>query len=204
LKTETDLYRTIEKNSEGIFKDKGSKFLAFAFPVQTEEQIKIHINELKKKYFDARHHCYAYRICPEKPRYRANDDGEPSGTAGKPIYGQILSNNLFDVLIVVVRYFGGTLLGTSGLINAYRAGAADCIANTRIIERNIEKKLTIFFGYDKMNQVMKVIKEENMHIILQQSDMECTFFLNIGKSKLENALNRLLKIEHLKYELENE
>ena len=147
---ETDSYRTIESNSEGNFKDRGSKFLAFAFPVQNEEQIKIFIGDLKKRYHDARHHSYAYRIYPENPVYRVNDDGEPSGTAGKPIYGQILSNNLMNILIVVVRYFGGTLLGTSGLINAYRAAALDCIDKARIIERTIESTLILNFDYEKL------------------------------------------------------
>jgi uncharacterized YigZ family protein len=203
LTLETDLYRTIESNSEGNFKDKGSKFLAFAFPVQNEEQFKVIISDIKKKYYDARHHCYAYRICPEDPVYRINDDGEPSGTAGKPIYGQIMSNNLMNILIVVVRYFGGTLLGTSGLINAYRAASLDCIKKARIIERTIEDSLVLNFDYEKLNLVMRIIKEENIHIVHQECSLECTIKINIRKSKIEKVINRLMKIDHLKYELVN-
>jgi uncharacterized YigZ family protein len=200
---ETDSYRTIESNSEGNFKDKGSKFLAFAFPVQNEEQIKIFIADLKKRYHDARHHCYAYRINPENPVYRVNDDGEPSGTAGKPIYGQILSNNLINILIVVVRYFGGTLLGTSGLINAYRAAALDCIDKALIIDRTIENTLILNFEYEKLNMVMRIIKEENIRMVQQECAMECTMKINIRKSKMEKVINRLRKIDHIKYELVN-
>jgi uncharacterized YigZ family protein len=200
---EIDSYRTIETNSEGIFKDKGSKFLAFGYHVYNEEQIKIIISDLKKRYHDARHHCYAYRIVPRNPVYRVNDDGEPSGTAGKPIYGQILSNNLIDVLIVVVRYFGGTLLGTSGLINAYRSATLDCIEKAKIIERSIENTVILNFGYEKLNMVMRIIKEENIPVIQQESEMECKMTIKIRKSIFEKTIIRLIKIEHLKYEIVN-
>ena len=200
---ETDTYRTIESKSEGIFKAKGSKFLAFAYYVENEEDIKSIIADLKKRYHDARHHCYAYRIYPEYPVYRTNDDGEPSGTAGKPIYGQILSSSLTNVLIIVVRYFGGTLLGTSGLINAYRSAARGCIEKARIIERIIEDTVILQFDYEKLNVVMRIIKEENIHIIQQQCEMECTIRINIRKSKLEKVLSRLVNVDNLKYELVN-
>jgi uncharacterized YigZ family protein len=196
---ETDSYRTIENKTEGIFKDKGSKFLSFAFPVDSEEQIKIVISEIKKKYHDARHHCYAYRICPENPSYRINDDGEPSGTAGKPIYGQILSNNLSNILIVVVRYFGGTLLGTSGLINAYKSASRDCIENAVIIEKTIEDTVILNFNYEKINLVMRILKEENIPVIIQNCAMKCTFKINVRKNKLEKVLDRLKKVDQLQY-----
>jgi uncharacterized YigZ family protein len=198
---DTDSYKTIEDKSEGIFKDKGSKFLAFAYNVEDEEHIKIIIADLKKRFHDARHHCYAYRINPEDPVYRTYDDGEPSGTAGKPIYGQILSNNLTNILIVVVRYFGGTLLGTSGLINAYRSAAQESIKRAHIIEQTIEDTVVLHFDYQKLNLVMRIIKEENIHIIQQECEMECNIKINIRKSKLDKVLNRLVKVEQLKFEL---
>ncbi|MCD4710671.1 MAG: YigZ family protein, partial [Bacteroidales bacterium] len=155
----TDLYKTIQTPSEGIYKEKGSKFLSFACRVSNEESIKQHLATLQKQYHDARHHCYAWRLEPEKSRYRVNDDGEPSGSAGRPIYGQIVSRDLTDLLVVVVRYFGGTLLGVGGLINAYRSAASDALDHTSIIECKVYDRLRLEFGYDRMNAVMKVIKD---------------------------------------------
>ena len=156
-----DLYRTVEVVAEGLYKEKGSKFLAFVYPVATEEQIREIITGIKGKYYDARHHCYAWRLGAAKNHFRMNDDGEPSSTAGKPIFGQIQSFDLTNVLIVVVRYFGGTKLGVSGLINAYREAAADAIRNAVIVEKTVDEILRIRFSYLVLNDVMKVIKEEN-------------------------------------------
>ncbi|OFX54518.1 MAG: YigZ family protein, partial [Bacteroidetes bacterium GWA2_30_7] len=150
-----DTYLTIESQSEGLFKDKGSKFIAFAIPVCNEDEIKQHLESIRKKYYDARHHCYAYRLGLEGNIYRTNDDGEPSNTAGKPIYGQILSNELTNVLIIVVRYFGGILLGTGGLINAYKSASANAIANAKIIKKTEDTLLKIIFDYTITNDVMK-------------------------------------------------
>ncbi|MBN1116959.1 MAG: YigZ family protein [Bacteroidales bacterium] len=180
---EKDTYYTIKSKSEGLFKDKGSKFLAFAFPVLSEEKVKDIVAAIKKQYHDARHHCYAYRIGLSEDCYRYNDDGEPSGTAGKPIYGQILSNDLSDVLIVVVRYFGGTLLGTSGLIQAYKAAAADAISNSEIIEKTISKPLGLKFAYDYMSTAMRLVKQENLEIEKQDFTETCRLFINIRSSK---------------------
>ncbi|MDR1740006.1 MAG: YigZ family protein [Bacteroidales bacterium] len=156
----TDTYRTIANPVEGIYKDKGSKFLAFAFPVSDKHQAEEYVAGLRKKYFDARHHCYAYRIGENE--FRINDDGEPSGTAGKPIYGQILSQDITNILIVVVRYFGGTLLGTSGLIKAYKNATADALQNASIIECVRTSTLTINFPYEKTSAVMKILKDNDI------------------------------------------
>ena len=153
-----DVYQTIAEVSSGIFKDKGSKFLAFAYPVQTEEEVKQIISSLKKEHHSARHHCYAWRMGTENIVYRTNDDGEPSSTAGKPILGQLLSFNLTNTMVVVVRYFGGTLLGVSGLINAYKNAAADALSNAKIIQKRIETTWALLFTYHEMQDVMNLIK----------------------------------------------
>ena len=155
----TDCFKSISSPSKGIYKDKGSKFLSFAYPVTSEAEAKTLIASLKKEYFDARHHCWAYRLVHTGEVFRYNDDGEPSSTAGKPIYGQILSNELSDILIVVVRYFGGILLGTSGLIVAYKSAAADAIANAQIIEKIATVRCRVEFDYLQMNAVMKCLKD---------------------------------------------
>lgn len=201
--TQSDLYKTIAETSEGSFKDKGSRFLSFAFPVTNEEEIKKIVGELRKNYHDARHHCYAYRINPENPSYRVNDDGEPSGTAGKPIYGQLLSNDLHNILIVVVRYFGGTLLGTSGLINAYKLASADCIHNAKILEKKITALFEIRFPYEKMNLVKRIIKEENIDVIHQIFDINCMMTIQIRKNAIEQVSERLEKIDQLQIALKN-
>ena len=158
-KTSSDTYKSISLPSQGSYKDNGSKFLAFAFPVETEAQIKEHVAALKKEYFDARHHCYAYRLRYDYSVWRANDDGEPSSSAGRPILGQILSNELSDILIVVVRYFGGIKLGVPGLIRAYKTASADAIANSQICEKIATNEYSISFPYERMNDIMKVLKE---------------------------------------------
>lgn len=192
-----DTYRTITNQSEGLYKEKGSKFIAFAFPVQTEEQIKDYITLLKDEYFDARHHCYAYVLGAKRDKFRMNDDGEPSSTAGKPIYGQILSNDLTDILIVVIRYFGGTKLGVPGLINAYKTAAADAIANAEIVERTVNRVFTIQYDYIVMNSVMKVIKECNPEVLDRRFENLCTMVLSIRESEADALLARLEKVETL-------
>lgn len=192
-----DLYKTIESPSEGLFKDKGSKFIAFAYPVFSEEEIKEHLLRIKKEHFSARHHCYAWRLGANKEHFRANDDGEPSSSAGKPILGQIQSFDLSNILIVVVRYFGGTLLGVSGLINAYRAAAKDAIENANIIEKTVEDTFTIIFGYETMNDVMKIFKDEQLPQLETVFDMQCSIKTSIRLSDSKRILDMFGKIEGL-------
>lgn len=186
-----DTYRTIQSESTGVFKDKGSKFLAFAYPVNNEDEVKKNILSLKKIYHDARHHCYAYKIGCKNPVYRVNDDGEPSGTAGKPIYGQILSYDLTNILIVVVRYFGGTLLGTSGLINAYRNAAKDCLEKASIIDEVLMKKLSLRFSYEQMSLVLRILKEEAAIIDKQNFGTDCIIEFRIRELKKDRLTKRL-------------
>lgn len=187
----SDSYKSIEGPSEGLYKDLGSKFLAFAYPVETEEQAKEIIGTVKKEYFDARHHCFAYRIGPEGEKWRVNDDGEPSSTAGRPIYGQMLSAGLSDILIVVVRYFGGTKLGVPGLIKAYRSAAQDAIANSRIVEKLAEERAIVKFGYERMNDVMKILKEMGLVPERQSFDLECSLEVKVRLSLVKDFEERL-------------
>jgi uncharacterized YigZ family protein len=189
-----DTYKTISNRSEGLFKDKGSKFFSFAFPINSEEQVKHYLTELKKKYYDARHHCYAYKIGLNDNRYRINDDGEPSGTAGKPIYGQILSHDLSDILIVVIRYFGGTLLGTSGLINAYKQAAFLSIENAEVINRTVKGSLQLNFGYDLMSVVMRIVKDEHLEVVEQDFRESCRLILNIRLNDFERIHDKYKSI----------
>lgn len=195
-----DVYKTIEAPVEGLYKEKGSKFIALAYPVRTEEAVKEIVGEIKVRYYDARHHCYAYRLGADKKKFRANDDGEPSSTAGKPILGQILSYDLTDVLIVVVRYFGGIKLGVSGLINAYRAAAADAIGHARIVEKTDDEVFHIKFGYTVMNDVMRVVKEEEPEVMSRDFSMECRMTLSIRKQNASRLSSRLQQIESLSFE----
>lgn len=195
-----DVYKTIEAPAEGLYKEKGSKFIALAYPVRTEEAVKEIVGEIKVRYYDARHHCYAYRLGADKQRFRANDDGEPSSTAGKPILGQILSYDLTDVLIVVVRYFGGIKLGVSGLINAYRAAAADAIGHARIVEKTDDEVFRIKFDYTVMNEVMRVVKEEEPEVMSRDFSMECRMTLSIRKQNASRLSTRLQQIESLSFE----
>ena len=174
-----DTYKTIIGVAEGIYTEKRSKFIAIAIPVHTVEEIKQHLDIYQKKYYDARHVCYAYMLGHERKDFRANDNGEPSGTAGKPILGQINSNGLTDILIVVVRYFGGIKLGTSGLIVAYKAAAAEAIANATIIEKTVDDEIAVAFEYPFMNDVMRIVKEEEPEILEQSYDMDCLMKLRI-------------------------
>ena len=195
-----DLYRTVEVVAEGLYKEKGSKFLAFVYPVATEEQIREIITGIKEKYYDARHHCYAYCLGANRERFRANDDGEPSSTAGKPILGQIVSNDLSNVLIVVIRYFGGIKLGVSGLIQAYKEAASDAINNAEIVERTVDEVIRVRFTYVVMNDVMKVLKEEEPEVLSRNFEMECEMTLSIRQKDMPRLKERLLKIESLSIE----
>lgn len=190
-----DQYMTIQAASQGIFRDKGSKFLAYLFPVSDEETCKKHINELKKTHFDARHHCYAYRLGKEGIISRMNDDGEPSGTAARPILGQLTSSGLTQVLGVVVRYFGGTLLGTSGLIQAYKAATADAIEQSKIITCTWNAEIECTLPYAQLNNIMKLIRQMPVEVIRQDLSNECQFHLSIRESKLDELKNKLLNIE---------
>lgn len=192
-----DSYRTIAGAAEAIYKEKSSKFLAYAYPVQSEEQIRALVEALHKKYYDATHHCYAWRLGPKGEAFRANDDGEPSGTAGKPILGQLLSHELTDCLIVVVRYFGGTKLGVSGLIAAYRESAAEAIAAAQIIERTVDRLIRFEFSYLSMNDVMRIIKEEQPEIREQVFDNLCRMSVAIRESRAEGLIGKLSKVEGL-------
>ncbi|HNR28461.1 MAG TPA: YigZ family protein [Bacteroidales bacterium] len=165
------LYKTLEAPCEGLYKEKGSRFLSFGFPVSTEEEIRRQLGLMKKKYFDARHICYAYRLGPEGEPWRANDNGEPASTAGKPILGQLISFELSDVLMVVVRYFGGIKLGTGGLINAYRAAARDALAHAAIVEKRVLETVTLQFSYDRTDKVMKAV-HDTQAVIVEQSFQE--------------------------------
>lgn len=189
-----DNYLSIEKKSEGIYKVRGSKFLAFAFPVYREDEIKNILAELRKEYHDARHHCYAYRLGASKEIYRVNDDGEPSSSAGKPIFGQIQSNDLTNILILVVRYFGGTLLGVGGLINAYRSAAADALINARIIERVESEKIIIHFSYELTNDIMKLVEDEKLEMIHQEYTEVCIITALVPKSHKDSVLQRINKL----------
>ena len=196
----TDTYKTIRNTSEGIYREKGSKFLSFAFPVINEDVIKENIQKIKQKYFDATHHCYAWKLGIDDNHFKINDDGEPSGTAGKPVLGQIKSRQLTNILIVVVRYFGGIKLGTSGLINAYKSAASDVIMNAAIIEKTVNDHYNIFFQYSAMNDVMKIVKDENAEIIDRQFGLNCSLNLSIRHSNSCNLISKLQKVETVKIE----
>jgi uncharacterized YigZ family protein len=198
---ENDVYRTIEADAEALFKEKSSKFLCFAYHVTTEEQIRERLEVLYKKYYDATHHCYAWRLGPRGESFRANDDGEPSSTAGKPILGQLLSHEITDCLIVVVRYFGGTKLGVSGLIEAYKTSAAEVIAAAKVVERTVDERIEVRFSYMAMNEVMKVVKDLQPKIVEQCFDNLCTMTLTIRQSLSEQLLTRLSKVEGAQAEI---
>lgn len=191
-------YKTIKNRSEGIFKDRGSKFLAFAFPVSTEDQVKEITDNLRREYHDARHHCYAWRLGADMEHFRANDDGEPSKTAGRPVLGQIQKYELTDILIVVVRYFGGTLLGTGGLINAYRSAATDSLEQAEIIIKDVKERYEVKFPYSAMNDVMKVLKEEQADQVSQDFDMDCKILVSIPLERSDRLTGRLCGIEQVK------
>ncbi|MDR3261918.1 MAG: YigZ family protein [Tannerella sp.] len=190
-----DSYRTISSPAEGYYTEKRSRFLSYAVPVSTVEEVKEWLDTCRKQYYDARHVCWGYMLGAERKNFRANDDGEPSSTAGKPILGQINSNELTDILIVVVRYFGGIELGTSGLIAAYRTAAAEAIAAARIEERTVDEEITVIFEYPFLNRVMRVVKEMQPRILSQTFELSCEMTLRIRKGEAESLKNRLLKVE---------
>ncbi len=195
----TDRFRTIAETAEGTYSEKRSKFLAFAVPVESVEEVKAKVAEYQKRFYDARHACYAYMIGPERDEFRANDNGEPSGTAGKPILGQINSYGLTNILIVVVRYFGGIKLGTSGLITAYRQAAIEALENATVIEKTVDVDVSFRFEFPFMNAVMKVVKDMDVKIIVQGYDSDCTMTLRIRKGLLLQLTERLSKVESLTF-----
>lgn len=190
-----DSYLTIESDAEAIFKEKSSKFLCYAFHVESEEEITAHLELLRKRYYDATHHCYAWRLGPFGERFRANDDGEPSSTAGKPILGQLLSREITNCLIVVVRYFGGTKLGVPGLIAAYKESAAAVLDEAKVVERTVDTTVKVDFSYVVMNDVMRIIKDEQPTIVEQIFDNLCSMTLSIRNSKAELVIGKLRKVE---------
>lgn len=192
-----DTYLTLAKTSEGLYKEKGSKFLAFAIPVSDVEEVKEILKDKRKEYHDARHVCFAYVMGEKGEETRANDDGEPSGTAGKPMLGTLVSKGVTNVLLVVVRYFGGTKLGTSGLINAYREACLDALEQNEVVEKIVESRCDIQFEYPFLNDVMRVVKEENATIISQNFDNDCTMRISIRKRDEEKLRSRLSKVERL-------
>ncbi len=196
-----DTYKTIDEPAEGLFKDKGSKFFAYAYPFTDEETLKVRIAELKDLHPKARHHCWAYRLTPDRSIFRANDDGEPSGSAGKPILNTLLSNDLTNILVVVVRYFGGTLLGVPGLIHAYKTATQEAINEAIIVEKQVKEVYELRFEYLQMNEVMRVMKEEPVTILNQTFDNQCLIKFAIRTSLSENVVGRLTKIEGVTLDL---
>lgn len=203
--SENDTYKTIdEAYGEALFKEKGSKFIGYVFPVENEDDVKIHIEELKKKHHAARHWCYAWQLGVENKGYRVNDDGEPNNSAGNPIYGQILSKNLTNVLVVVVRYFGGTKLGVGGLINAYKTTAKLILDEAKIVNKTVNVSFQLTFEYQDMDKVMRIIKENNLEILEQKMNLNCSFLIAVRKKnavKIVQLFNdlRCLKIREIKH-----
>lgn len=195
----SDIYKTITSSSQGIYKEKGSRFVSIAVPVSSQEEIKPVINKIKKEHHEARHHCYAFMIGHERLSWRVNDDGEPSGTAGRPILGQINAFGLTNIIIIVSRYFGGTLLGISGLINAYRSAAISAILNAELTEKTVHEYYEITYPYISMNDVMRILKEENIGQTEQSFDIECRILLDFRVSVKEKVLDRFSRIDGLKY-----
>jgi len=192
-----DTYKTINKQSVGVFKDRGSKFIAIAIPVISENDIKDKLETIRKKYYDATHHCYAYQLGFDKSAYRINDDGEPSGTAGKPIFGQILSNDLTNILIIVIRYYGGTKLGVPGLINAYKTSAAIALENSKIITKIVKEIYKIEYDYLSMNNVMKIIKEEKLEQLENVFNLKCKIVFAVRKNNSKKVYEKLKNVNGL-------
>ncbi len=190
-----DTYLTIEKSSEAIFRDRGSKFLAFAYPINSEADIKAILTALKTEHPKANHHCWAMRLGIDRSVFRVNDDGEPSGTAGRPILNTLLSRNITNILVVIVRYFGGTLLGVPGLINAYKTATEDALNTAVIIEKTLDDTYIISFDYQQMNDIMRIIKEDNLTILEQQFDNNCMVKIAIRKMQVNRSINKLEKVE---------
>lgn len=194
----TDDYKTIKTSATGIYKDKGSKFIAISKYVASEEEFKVFLEETKKEYYDARHHCYAWRLGLEDEKYRSNDDGEPSGTAGKPILNQIQSYELFNTAVIVVRYFGGTKLGVSGLISAYKSATRDALGQSVIVKRFIYNTLEIRFKYPRLNDIMRIVKEEKIYISEQIFELECLLRVKIKKNDTDRVITRLTCLHDIK------
>jgi len=190
-----DTYRTIAAPAEGLFKDKGSKFIAYAYPITDETAVKEKVAALKSMHPKARHHCWAYRFTPDRTIFRINDDGEPSGTAGRPILNTLLSYDVTNVLVVVVRYFGGTLLGVPGLIHAYKTATQEALAVADIVELTVNDVYRIAFGYEHLNAIMRIVKEENLTVLKQDFDNHCTMDLEIRQLEVAGTLGRLEKVE---------
>ena len=201
IQERNDTFKSLEAPSEGLYKEKGSKFLAFAYPVTSEEEVKRHLERIRKEYYDARHHCYAYRLGLEGSVWRMNDDGEPSSTAGRPILGQIQSAGLSDILIVVVRYFGGIKLGVPGLINAYRSAAADAVSNGRIVEKTAEETFAVTFDYTGMDRVMRVMKDMGLSPLRFDTDNVCRLEMSVRLRDTDRFIQRMTeaeaKVEHI-------
>lgn len=190
-----DSYRTIKQIAEGYYTEKRSRFISYAIPVRTVEEVKEQVEKYRKDYYDARHVCWAYMLGADRKTFRANDDGEPSSTAGKPILGQINSNELTDILIVVIRYFGGIELGTSGLIVAYRTAAAEAIAAAEIEERTVDEDITVLFEYPFLNSIMRIVKEDKPTVVSQRFEMDCEMTLRIRQGDAARLKSRLLKVD---------
>lgn len=193
----SDEYKTIAEPSQGSFRDKGSRFLSFAIPACSEQEVKQNLEVLRKKYYDATHHCYAYVLGFDKSAYRVNDDGEPSGTAGRPIYGQLLSSDLTNTLVVVVRYYGGTNLGVPGLIHAYKTAASEAINNASILTKIVKETYEIEYPYEVMNDVMKIIKDETLEVINNEFGMKCVIRLAIRHREVERVTGKFSKVNQL-------
>lgn len=200
----TDSYKTIARAAEITYRQLSSKFLVYAYPVESEEEIKQHLDALRKRWFDATHHCYAWRLGPQGEHFRANDDGEPSSTAGKPILGQLLSQEVTNCLVVVVRYFGGTKLGVPGLIAAYKESTAQVLAECEIVERTVDVCVTISYSYVVMNDVMRIVKEMQPKVLAQEFDNLCIMKLSIRKGDSEQLIGRLQKVEGAIVEVDGE
>ena len=189
-----DSYKIVTTNGEGLYKEKGSKFIAEAFPVHSEAEVKERVAEIRKRYFDAKHHCYAFMIGPDKACYRSSDDGEPSGTAGKPILNQILSKDVTNVCVVVTRYFGGQLLGVPGLINAYKTSAREALDNCTIVEKTIDEVYSLEFDYPLLNEVMRILKDENLEQQNPKFEMKCYLEISIRQSDSDRITEKLKRI----------
>ena len=194
---EDDSYKIINKPAGGFYKDKGSKFISYAIPVSNEEGVKEQLEIIKKKHYDARHHCYAYAIGPDREFFRMNDDGEPSGTAGKPIYGQILSYDVINVLIIVVRYFGGTKLGVRGLIDAYKTAASEALSNANILTRQLKDVYELHYDYPLMNKVMYILKEENLKQLDSTFEIDCKLTFSVRKKESQRIFDKFSSMHPL-------
>lgn len=195
-----DTYKTIKAPVEGLFKDRGSKFLAYAYPIEHENEVKALVDNLRKEHFKAVHHCYAYRLGLDRTNFRVNDDGEPSGTAGKPILNTLLSQDITNILVVVVRYFGGTLLGVPGLINAYKSATAEALTVAEVVEKTVNDVYNVSFEFVQMNDVMKVVKEFSLKIRNQTYDNQCTMELEFRKTLTNQVIGKLEKIDGISVE----